>query len=227
MIIKLVNIHARAQYLYEGNWKGDEWEWLLKLCSTWTHTSIKHKVMAVVSAKRCHQSLQCALRPFTDCWLSKWSWVMILFPWNMRLCVRMRIVIKESSWFPHEAFAGIRVRDNVILVQYLEFWSNPLRTCEAPWSTEFGSWHLFTFPSNSFHINTGLLHVCSLVQLSHIYLLPCSQLPLQTSLHCLFPSPEETSHIPGKVLHVSCVSILFQYSKRDVGWHEKNSKCCK
>jgi len=23
MIIKLVNIHGQAQYLYEGNWKGD------------------------------------------------------------------------------------------------------------------------------------------------------------------------------------------------------------
>ena len=23
-IIKLVNVHVRAQYLYEGNWKGDE-----------------------------------------------------------------------------------------------------------------------------------------------------------------------------------------------------------
>ena len=24
MIIKLVNVHVRAQYLYEGDWKGDE-----------------------------------------------------------------------------------------------------------------------------------------------------------------------------------------------------------
>jgi len=42
-IIKLANIHARAQYLYEGNQKENEWEWLLKLCSTQTHTSNRVK----------------------------------------------------------------------------------------------------------------------------------------------------------------------------------------
>ena len=39
MIIKLANIHVRAQYLSEGNQRENEWKWLLKLCSAGTHTS--------------------------------------------------------------------------------------------------------------------------------------------------------------------------------------------
>ena len=38
MIIKLVNVHARAQYLYKKNQKGNQWGGLLKLCRTRIHT---------------------------------------------------------------------------------------------------------------------------------------------------------------------------------------------